>query len=228
MTDGILVFDVESTSVDVFGARIVQAFLGLLGRDGHWRQNVEWIIDPGVDMPAEAAAIHGFTTERLRAEGRKDVAEALTEIAWIIRHETGRGTPLVIFNAPYDTTVLNTELKRHGLEPIDYASINVVDPLVLDRAFVKFRKGKGARKLTALVGHYGVPLEENAHDAGADCLMTGRLALRMMPRLGDLAAAQSKQATWAKEQAADLQKWFRTKGGKPDEVVNGQWPVRTR
>lgn len=58
------VFDLETTGVDVTSARIVTAFVGVLSVDGTLISSRSWLADPGVEIPAGAAAIHGITTER--------------------------------------------------------------------------------------------------------------------------------------------------------------------
>ncbi|MFM9597389.1 hypothetical protein ACKI1O_49625, partial [Streptomyces scabiei] len=63
------VFDLETTGVDVVHDRIVTAHVGVLDADGHVIDARDWLADPGVPIPAGAAAIHGVTAERARAEG---------------------------------------------------------------------------------------------------------------------------------------------------------------
>lgn len=225
----LLCFDLETTGVDPQNDRIVQAFLGLMAPDGHFSLSQSWLLDPQVVVPQEASDVHGFTAERLAAEGSRDIRGALEQMRAIITAETMNGAALTIFNAPFDTTFLNAELRRHGLAEIDFTRIDVVDPLVVDKGLDKYRKG--SRKLVDMAPVYGVPVEGNAHDAGADCLMTGRIALKLLPKLGDLRAAQARQKAWKAEQAASLQKYFRsTKAGDrcdPNIIIDGGWPVQS-
>ena len=73
------VFDLETTGIDVATSRIVSAHVGLLNADGELVEQRSWLADPGVEIPAGAAAVHGITTERARAEGRP-AAEVVGEI----------------------------------------------------------------------------------------------------------------------------------------------------
>ena len=110
------VFDLETTGVDVTSARIVTAFVGVLGVDGTVISSRSWLADPGVEIPAGAAAIHGVTTERARAEGRSAnlvVREIVDELA----ARAADGLPLVVYNAPYDLTLLKHEARRHHAGP---------------------------------------------------------------------------------------------------------------
>ena len=49
-------FDLETTGVDVTTARIVTASLILLDPQGNVVRRGEWLADPGVEIPAGAAA----------------------------------------------------------------------------------------------------------------------------------------------------------------------------
>ncbi|MEV5068875.1 DNA polymerase III subunit epsilon [Microbacterium sp. LMI12-1-1.1] len=228
-------FDTETTGTDVENDRIVQAFLGLMGPDGHWQKAQTWLINPGVPVPEGAARVHGLSTEHLQQHGNPDVRSVLEQIRSIIVAEVydRPDVALVIYNAQFDTTILNAELRRHGLEEIDYSRVNVIDPLVLDKRIYKFRRGSGARKLTAVAPIYGVPVEENAHDASADCLMAGRVALQQLRHEylqgQTITRLQHYQRVWKAEQSADLEKWFRTKAPAdrrdPNLVIPRDWPI---
>jgi DNA polymerase-3 subunit epsilon len=224
----LLCFDLETTGVKPSEDRIVQAFLGLLGDDGEWLpgKTREWLINPGIPIPVGASDVHGYTTERIAEIGRTDIAVALEEIRQVIAVETTRN-PLVIFNASFDATMLNAELVRHRIAPLDFGAIQIFDPMVIDKALYKFRKGSGMRKLVAIAPIYGVPVETNAHDAGADCLMTGRVLLRQL--LLDPTITNAKQTSWKAEQSASLQSWFHSpKAGDRQDTsifVNPGWPI---
>src|SRR5690554_6553076 len=64
------VFDLETTGIDVRTSRIVTAHIGVLDAEGVLVGSHEWLADPGVEIPPQASAVHGVTTERARAEGR--------------------------------------------------------------------------------------------------------------------------------------------------------------
>jgi DNA polymerase-3 subunit epsilon len=101
----------------------------------------------------------------------------------------------------------------------------VVDPHVLDKQFDRFRRGK--RTLGAVCEHYRVPFDE-AHAAGADALAAARLAYRLGSSVTelrdiDLRVLHREQISWAAEQAASLQDYFRQQGR--NERVEGAWPI---
>lgn len=231
----IIPMDFETTGVDTENDRVVQAFLGLMGPEGHWVKAQTWLLNPGIEVPEGAARVHGLTTEYLTQHGDPYTYAAFEQIRAIIVAEAydRPDVALVIYNAAFDTTFLNAELRRHGLEEIDYTRVNVLDPLVLDRRIYKFRRGSGARKLTAVAPIYGVPVEENAHDASADCLMAGRVALQQLRHEylqgQTLAGLQRYQRQWRAEQQADLEAWFRSaKAGvrrDPNAHMPREWPI---
>lgn len=225
------VFDVESTGVDVENDRIVQAAWLVVGPDGVVSQE-SWLVDPGVDIPAEATAIHGITTARARAEGVAP-GPVVTELAKRVETAWAAGTPLVIFNAPFDLAMLDRELRRHaGGRGLRFPGALVVDPLVLDRACSMHRnhvKG-GSRKLSDLAEHYRVR-QDGAHDAGADCLTTARVAWRIARAyrlVGEMSPGQlmAFQAQANVAWAVNTETYLRTQKGMPSAVVDPSWPWR--
>jgi DNA polymerase-3 subunit epsilon len=155
-------FDLETTGVDVETARIVTATIVHI--KGSQTESREWLVNPGVPIPAEAAAVHGVTDERAQAEGvppSQAVAQIFAELdqAWTGQH------PVVIFNASYDLTVLDREMRRHLDLNLDGVIGPVIDPFVIDKHLDPYRKGK--RTLTATCEHYAVRLDA-AHDATQD------------------------------------------------------------
>jgi DNA polymerase-3 subunit epsilon len=218
------VFDLETTGVDVETARIVTAHVGLIDMTGRSIVEGAWLADPGVEIPEGAAAVHGITTERARADGRP-AGEVVAEIIAAVEAVFARGIPLVIYNAPYDLTVLDREAKRHGIASPVIG--NVVDPLVIDKALDTYRKGK--RTLEAASELYGVTLSD-AHDAGADAIAAGRVAQAIAAKYPDELGVSAeelhrKQVGWCSEQATSFQEYMR-KQRDPSFTADGRWPHR--
>lgn len=220
------VFDLETTGIDVAEARIVSAHVGFLAADGSLMGRDDWLADPGIEIPEQATAVHGISTERARAEGAP-AETVVEEILTVLRGVFAAGVPLVIYNAPYDLTLLNHEAVRYGFEPIAEPS-PVVDPLVIDKALDRFRKGK--RTLEAASAHYGVDLLD-AHDASADAIAAGRVAQAIARAHADKIGALSptelhaKQVDWCAEQAASFQEYMR-RSKNPNFVASGGWPTK--
>ncbi|HEX7834253.1 MAG TPA: exonuclease domain-containing protein [Pseudolysinimonas sp.] len=220
------VFDLETTGVDTDTSRIVSACIAVLEPDGTLQSQWNWLADPEVEIPEGAAAVHGITTELARAEGR--TAETVAgEITATLRTLLALGIPLVVYNAPYDLSLLDRECRRHRIEPLGSPS-PVIDPLVIDKAVDRFRKGK--RTLVAAAERYGVNLDD-AHDAAADAIAAGRVAqaiARTFPDEVDVPFADlhGRQQIWYAEQAASFQQYIREVRGDQDYVAESAWPLR--
>lgn len=222
------VFDLETTGIDVENDRIVTAHVGVLDAEGRVIDARDWLADPGIDIPAGAAAIHGVTTPRARAEGAPARA-VVAEVIDALRALFTAGIPVVAYNAPFDFSMLKHEAVRHGIPPIDSPS-PVIDPLVVDKTHDRYRRGK--RTLTAVAAHYAVPLEA-AHEACADAVAAGRLALALAERFGSVLPAtavelHTSQIAWARAQAASLTEYF-VAIGRLDATappLDGAWPIR--
>lgn len=219
------VFDLETTGVDTATSRIVSAHVGVIDADGTLIRREDWLVDPGVAIPEAASAVHGISTERAREDGRP-AAEAVAEIVEALRALLAAGTPVVAYNAPYDLTLLRHEALRHGVAPLQDPQ-PIIDPLVIDKALDKYRRGK--RTLTVTAAHYGVGLQD-AHDAGADAVAAGRVAqaiARAYPAELQVDAVElhRRQVRWSHEQAADFQAYMR-RVKDPAFTASGAWPVR--
>jgi DNA polymerase-3 subunit epsilon len=218
------VFDLETTGIDTETSRIVSAYIGVIDGMGE-AKGVSWLADPGVEIPEQASAVHGITTERARAEGR-EAPEVVAEIVAVLRSLLAQGVPVVIYNAAYDLTLLNRECIRYGIEPLLDPS-PIIDPLVIDRAVDRYRKGK--RTLEVAAEFYGVDLTD-AHDAQADAVAAGRVAQaisqRYFEQLGnDVHSLHAMQVLWAAQSAESFQDYMR-RTKDPAFVADGAWPER--
>ena len=216
-------FDLETTGIDPKTARIVTASLVLVSPDGEVLRAGEWLADPGVEIPEQASAIHGITTEYAREHG-KPAQQVAYEVAMALGGLFADGVPVIAFNAAYAFSVLHFELARYGYPPL--TCYPVLDPLVINKHVHKFKKGK--RTLEVLASEYSVELE-NAHTSKDDALAAERLLTAMSFEYEEIeqpaTALHEQQITWAAEQAAELQDYFNRIGKQAD--VSGAWPVRT-
>ena len=215
--DTLIALDLETTGVDPIADRIVQAAIVLVAADGSVSdKSWDGIVDPGVPIPVGASDIHGITTERARHEGIPP-GQALRRITRLVDDATDEGIPLVIYNAPFDWHFVLAEAQRHG---VSIGKPEIIDPLVIDRAMDRYRRGK--RTLDAVAAHYGYDLVQ-AHDARADAMAAVAIARAVAARyseVGDLTplALQPLQAKWCAEQAESLSRYLR----KP---VDPGWPL---
>lgn len=180
-------FDLETTGIDVETDRIVTgAVIGLGG--GETSEPHEWLADPGIEIPAEAAAVHGITTKHARAHGRP-AGEVVDEIAQFLAVQVRDGVPLVGHNLGfYDLTLLDRECRRHGVKPLgdrlDGAPLHVLDTRVLDQHVWPYRrrvsKDQGARVLKTCAAAYALRWDDDdAHGCSYDALVAARVAYRI-------------------------------------------------
>jgi DNA polymerase-3 subunit epsilon len=197
----LLGFDTETTGVDVETDRIVTA--AVVRRDAQGQQEVRtWLIDPGVEIPASASAIHGVTTQQARADGVAPPV-GLGEIADALVSALRERVPVVAFNAAFDLRLLDVELARHGLatlpERLGHPVRPVLDPLVIDRAKQRYRKGP--RTLGDLCVAYQVQQTGDLHSADVDVIATLDMLEKMLAQFPDLPATalltlHEAQRTW--------------------------------
>ncbi len=221
-------FDIETTGTSIESDRIVTAAVSMVG-GGEEPVSRNWLVDPGITIPAEATEVHKITNQMVQAEG-VPAAQAAEEITSMLAEALENEIPIIAFNARFDLTILDREARRYGVMPLADRvggpdGLLVVDPYVLDKQVNRFRKGR--RNLGLLCEAYRVPLT-SAHAADADALAAARLAWRMgttYPELGDVEIFElhEQQIVWAREQAASLQSHF-AEQGRP-ERVEGAWPV---
>lgn len=231
-TGPFLGFDTETTGVDVENDRIVTAAVIDI-RPGEKPRTRDWLINPGVEIPAGASAVHGISTQQAKELGAQPEV-ALTEIAALVCMAFRTGTPIVAMNATFDLTLLDRELIRYGLGGLaerlgGYEAIRpVLDPFVMDRKVDPFRRGK--RNLGALCEHYGVVLGD-AHEAAADaigaCRVLFKLATRYPDEIGNrsIDTLHDLQIKWHATKQAELAAYFRQQN-RDASSVDGSWPIR--
>lgn len=153
------------------------------------------------------------------------------EIASEIADSLKAHIPLVAFNARFDLEILEHELRRHQLpsltERVSGGVRPVIDPLVLDRAVDRYRKGK--RTLGDLMDVYGIHEAPDAdlHTAEVDVVATldvlGALAHAHARALPDsLEELHDFQVRAHRDWAESFNSWLVSKGRNAD--VSTAWP----
>ncbi|WP_235497821.1 exonuclease domain-containing protein [Frankia sp. R43] len=223
------VVDTETTGVDVETDRIVQAAWVEMGPEGPVDTH-SWLINPGKEIGQGAIDVHGITNERARAEG-VEPAGAVLRVAERIEKFRAERLPVVAFNATFDLTLTDREMRRHHGRGLDLTGIRVIDPMVLDRACDIHRnhvKG-GKRRLGELARHYDAR-QVGAHDALADCLTTARVLWRIAQRYRHLREMDLDQLVAFQTQAnlawAINTELYLSRQGRPDIEIDGSWPYR--
>ncbi len=139
-----IVLDTETTGLDPFqGHRLVEiGCVEILNRIPSG-QSFHYYVNPERDVPAEAQAIHGISTDQLK--DKPLFAEIADELIAFIGD-----APLVAHNAMFDLGFLNAELERAGKELVPRDRL--VDTLLLARR----RHPGGSNRLDDLCVRYGI------------------------------------------------------------------------
>ncbi len=210
-----LAFDLETSGVDKANDVPVSfALVHFSTEEGAVPTINHKIVNPGIPIPKGAMAIHGITDERAQAEGIP-LQEAVLEVAEALIDASSRGVPVVGYNVAYDLGMIDACLKRidgRGLQARGWKG-PVLDPLVLDRHLVRFRKG--SRKLADACTHYGVT-NSAAHDAEGDALASLQVFLAMREMFPQLKTCSAEELTvlqreWYKSWALSFNKFLTIK-----------------
>ena len=162
--ENVVVFDVESTGVDVMKDEIVQIAAIRLGKDGAPKETFMKFLRNEKSVGA-SEAVHGFSDAFLREKG-EDPQKVLTEFldflrgAWIVGH-----------NVTYDISILTSELERLGLPEPEFPGYS--DTLDV---FRRFYPNLPNHKLEFLGGRFAVR-HKSSHDAFDDICATAELLL---------------------------------------------------
>ncbi|WP_201733719.1 exonuclease domain-containing protein [Acidithrix sp. C25] len=220
-----LVFDLETTGVDVFVDLPVSYALLIMSGDNCVLESYS-LVDPGIQIPIEAAKIHGISDAAVRRHGLS-LGDALGLIVDQLMRAYRNGWFVVGMNISYDLSLLDNVLKRElgvGLGEMGI-SPGVVDTLVLDRHYDPYRKGR--RTLDALGTRYNVAKGE-LHNALEDCKVTYRVLREMAtiyPAIADLEPSTSSDvlAGFHHKWVEGYNKWARAKSNA--EIDDNGWPI---
>jgi DNA polymerase III subunit epsilon len=184
-----IVLDTETTGLDpLTGHRLVE--IGAIELFNHLPTGKTYhsYINPGRDVPREAEAVHGLSSDFLKDKPRfEEIAGDFLE--FIV------DSTLVIHNASFDVGFLNAELGFIKRPPILYE--RVVDTLAL----AKKRHPAGPNSLDALCKRYGIDNSKRTrHGALLDSellaevyleLIGGRQIALTLPKAGNVRALQA-------------------------------------
>lgn len=164
-----IVLDTETTGLDpAAGHRIVE--IGAIELHRHVPTGNEFhvYLNPERDMPPDAFAVHGLSTEFLA--NQKTFAEVADGFVAFIAD-----SPLVIHNAAFDLKFLNAELSMIDRDPID-------DGRAIDTVLIARQKFPGARaSLDALCQRFEIDLTvRDKHGALVDSHLLAAVYLELI------------------------------------------------
>ncbi len=174
LTRPIIVFDVETTGLDLVHDRIIELAALKIFPDGRQEEKCKRF-NPLIPIPKEASDVHGITDDDVKneppfakvARGEKGIAAFFTEC------------DLAGFNiVNFDVPILQAELNRAEAK-LDLSKVSMVDAFKL---FVT----KEPRSLEAAVAFYCRRDHEDAHSALGDVKATAEVLNAQLERYQDL------------------------------------------
>ena len=214
-------FDLETTGPNPTKDRIVTAdTLWFNPIDGTVAAHKSYLADPGVEIPAAATEVHRVTTAYARTHGQP-VADVVLLVLDDLEAAWARGLPVVAFNAPFDFTTIDRELRRHHNRELKISG-PVLDPYVIDYGVDSERAG--SRSLAAVCTHHGV-LFKDAHTSAGDAEATGRLMASLLRQHPAKLTRRSVGDLWRSQRA-----WYRAlaekRSNRTGQTVNTEWPIK--
>ena len=186
------------------------------------------VIDPGREIPDEATAVHGISTEQARDEGMP-LREAISLVSDAVVASSAAGCPAGRNEArlrPDHPRDASTRGGRPGIVERGWRG-PVLDAVVIDRHFDPDREGR--RTLVDLCALYGIEIGR-AHDASADAIASIEVLFALAARHGalweyDLHHLHDDQIGWHQEWTHGYDAWRLSQGMIPIDPRDYVWPV---
>jgi len=171
LTKPIVFFDLETTGVNIATDRVVEIAILKVFPNGN-KESKTWLVNPEVEIPAAATAVHKITNEQVVTE--PTFKELAPEIDTIIA-----GCDLAGFNSNrFDIPLLAEELMRAGID------FNMKDRKAIDVQVIFHKKEQ--RTLGAGYQFYCGKVLEGAHGAEADTNATYEILLAQLEKYDDI------------------------------------------
>jgi DNA polymerase-3 subunit epsilon len=252
----LIAVDLETTGVDPHTDRIVTASVLLVDPLRRTAMKTsEWLVNPGIEIPESATAVHKVSTEHavrygVSAEiGVSEITNMIDNLCGYLAYHVQlpdgsmvrlqadarpRQVGIVAYNARFDLTMLHAEMLRCWDEHWSPQAFPI-DPMVIDSGMERYRKGK--RTLSAVCAKYDVELtEEEAHMSSGDALAACRLAYvmgDMFPAVGGISldVLLERQRLWVAERDRSYARYRARQAGMSEVEDKGQfapaqdWPI---
>jgi DNA polymerase-3 subunit epsilon len=175
-------FDLETTGIKIASDRIVEISILKIFPNGT-QESKTWLVNPEIEIPAEAAAIHGITNEKVVTEPTfKELAQKV--------HEMIADSDLAGFNSNrFDIPLLAEEFLRAGID-FDMNDRKAIDVQVI------FHK-KEQRTLSAGYKFYCGKDLDNAHSAEADTMATYEILKAQLDKYEDIENSVEALSTYS-------------------------------
>ncbi len=169
-TDNIVIYDTETTGLDLSKDQIVQISAIKIGKKGEIIETLDLMVEPTVEISAAAYETHGFDLEYIRTNNGLSAENALQLFSQFVD-----GCVLVGHNnLAYDKPLVERQLKENSLPPLSISA--EYDTLAIAK---QFYTGFPNFKLSTLCENFDV-VNENAHNALGDITATGKCLVEML------------------------------------------------
>lgn len=167
-------FDTETTGLSPIAARLVELSAVRFRVTGEIIDTFSTLINPGIEIPAEATSVHGITDEMV--EGEPPYSEAVPRFMEWLEEDN---TVLIAHNAPFDLAFLEVCLARLGKDVPDYP---VLDTLQMSRRFLT---DAPSHQLSGLVEYLGLT-GGSFHRALADSRHVAHVFRKIVETMGEI------------------------------------------
>ena len=161
----VVVFDVETTGLDVKSDDIIQIAAVRLDAEGNHKEKFVRYLQASKSV-GDSVEVHHITDEKLRQVGENPVT-VLTQFL-----DFARDSVIVGHNVRYDLDILKNQLSRLGLSKLDFRVY--YDTLWIYRKFYPERKSYSLEELSE---EFNVS-HKSSHDAFDDVSATAELLMR--------------------------------------------------
>ena len=225
----VLGLDFETTGVDRFNDVPVSYALVYVV-DGVVVRSWSGLIDPGREIPAEATAVHGISTERARAEGMP-LARGHRPGADAVVSAGRRGVPLVGMKLDYDLTMLETAGRCScAARAIGTGLARTGARRGRDRPPLRPRPRGQADARSTCAAHYGIEIAAPTRRVGGRRSRRSRCSSRWPCATEalwecDLARLHEDQIGWHRDWTHEYDGWRLSQGMVPIDPRDYVWPV---
>lgn len=168
--DNIVIYDTETTGLDLSKDQIVQISAIKMNKQGEIIQTLDLMVEPTIEISAAAFETHGFDLEYIRANNGLTALEALQRFSAFIEDCVLVGHN----NLAYDKPLVERQLRENNLPPFNIVA--EYDTLAIAKQFYADLPNF---KLSTLCELFGV-VNENAHNALGDITATGKCLIEML------------------------------------------------
>ncbi len=166
----IVVYDTETTGLDLSKDEIVQLSAIKLAQNGDIIDILDIMVEPSIPIQKGAVETHGFDLEYIRTHGGVTAKEALTAFSAFAKDCVLVGHN----NLAYDRPLVDRQLRENDLPPLTITA--EYDTLPIAKQFYPDLENY---KLSTLCGQFSI-VNDCAHNALGDITATGKCLLRII------------------------------------------------